>query len=164
MHGIGCMGTIIIGDMNVHEKQWLKFSISSSPEGRSLRSICGKHNLVECVRAPTRGRNLLDLFLTDLPHLTTTKVHAGVSDHFMVHAQMKFEVVGMRVQPRECFIYKEAQWKLLNTAFLETDWKQILGNTSPDASAESFVEYVLKVSKKFIPYQIVKTYKSSHPW
>ena len=99
LHGNGCMGTIIIGDMNVHEKQWFNFSTSSSPEGRCLRSICGKHNLVECVRAPTRGRNLLDLFLTDLPHLATTKVHAGVSDHFMVHAQMNFEVVGMRVQP-----------------------------------------------------------------
>ena len=86
LHGNGCMGTIIIGDMNVHEKQWLKFSISSSPEDRCLRSICGKHNLVECVRAPTRGRNLLDLFLTVLPHLTTTKLHAGVSDHFMVYA------------------------------------------------------------------------------
>ena len=108
LHGNGCMGTIVIGDMNVHEKEWLMFSASSSPEGRLLRSICGKHNLVECVRAPTRGRNLLDLFLTDLPHSMSTEVHAGVSDHSMVYAQMNFEVVGMRVQPRKCFIYKEA--------------------------------------------------------
>ena len=57
-----CMGTIIIGDMNVHEKLWLTYSRRTSPAGRLLRDVCGKHGLIECVGAPTRGKYLLDFF------------------------------------------------------------------------------------------------------
>ena len=156
LYGSGCINSIVIGDMNVHEKDWLKYSSSSSPEGRLLRTICGKHSLVECVRAPTRGPNLLDLFLTDSPLTTTVKVHAGVSDHSMVYARMNFDVAGTRIQPRECFIYKDARWKAMNAALAQVDWESILGDENPDNVAQNFVQYVLKVAKEYIPHKIVQ--------
>ena len=74
-------GTILVGDMNVHEVSWLKFSDGTSPEGRALRDVACCHGWDERVRKPTRGGNLLDLVLTDLGSAVTTKLAAGISDH-----------------------------------------------------------------------------------
>lgn len=158
------IGSIIVGDMNCHEKAWLRFSVGSSPEGRLLRSICGKHSLEECVRAPTRGANLLDLFLTDMPGATNTKVHASVNDHFMVLGYLDFPITGSRFQPRECFMYKEARWKHLNVAFGRIKWKDVFAGCSPDDAVNMFLKIVLSTVKEYIPYKVVRTFKSTHPW
>ena len=60
------MGTVIVGDMNVHNPQWLKFSPHPPPEGAALRGCAVMNGLEQCVRVPTRGLNLLDLVLTEL--------------------------------------------------------------------------------------------------
>ena len=126
--GCSTMGTIIIGDMNVHEKSWLRYSNGTSPEGRLLQSTSVKHGLIQCVGAPTRGPYLLDLFLTDLSQVTTTKVYAGVSDHSMVLGYVDLQILGSKIQKRPCFVYKDAQRKLLNVAFQNVDRYAIFGN------------------------------------
>ena len=84
LHRPSAIGTIAIGDFNVHNKAWLTHSRNTAPEGTALQTVCDSHGLRECVRQPTRGKYLLDLALTDLDHATTTTVAAGVSDHNMV--------------------------------------------------------------------------------
>ena len=37
---LNCIGTIIVGDMNVHHKSWLTYSNGTSPEGRALFDVC----------------------------------------------------------------------------------------------------------------------------
>ena len=59
------LGTILLGDMNVHEEGWLRFSDGTSIEGRLLRDVACSHGWEERVRKPTRGQHLLDLVLTD---------------------------------------------------------------------------------------------------
>ena len=61
----GTIRTIIMGDMNVHEVDWLKFSNRSSLEGRELQAFSNIAGLSERVGKPTRGDNLLDLVLSD---------------------------------------------------------------------------------------------------
>eukprot|EP00959_Pyramimonas_sp_CCMP1952_P124120 2595394-Pyramimonas_sp.AAC.1 len=67
--------------MNVHRKHWLRFSSHVSPEGTALKNWCAERGFRECIRAPTRGPHLLDLFLSDVPDLITTKVLTEVADH-----------------------------------------------------------------------------------
>ena len=40
----------------------------------------------------------------------------------------------------------------------------MLSNLDPDAATKTFTDYVLSTAKKFIPFRLVQTYKSSHPW
>ena len=107
---------------------------------------------------------MLDLFLTNLSHAVSTEVHAGVSDHSMVLARLQLDVPGTEEIPRKCFISKEARWDDLKDFFASVDWKFMLSNLDPDAATKTFTDYVLSTAKKFIPFRLVQTYKSSHPW
>ena len=75
------VGTIIIGDMNVHNKGWLKHSSRNTPEGRLLASFCTNHGFKQLVRRPTRGSYLLDLVLSNLTNDSTVKILPRISDH-----------------------------------------------------------------------------------
>ena len=39
LYGADTIGTLVLGDMNVHEKSWLKYSDGTSAEGRELRDL-----------------------------------------------------------------------------------------------------------------------------
>jgi len=80
VHSQDVMGTVIIGDLNVHHQYWLKHSfINDKPRtlaaGRKLYAFCGAYNFEERVKKPTRFGNLLDLVLTDIPQHVTADVH-----------------------------------------------------------------------------------------
>ena len=83
---------------------------------------------MESVGAPTRGSNLLDLFLTDLPGNLNIDVYPGVSDHSMVLGSLNLQVVGAVQHERDCYIYKAAKWDKLRKTLSETDWSYISRN------------------------------------
>ena len=49
--------TIIVGDLNVHQVQWLRHSSHNSPEGHALQAFCADYGFSEHVRQPTRGKH-----------------------------------------------------------------------------------------------------------
>ena len=49
------LGVILVGDMNVHERSWLKYSNGISAEGRKLREASADLGLRQLAHAPTRG-------------------------------------------------------------------------------------------------------------
>ena len=53
--GCGAMGTILVGDCNVHSRRWLKHSNGESCEGTALRTCCQEVGASQLVRDPTRG-------------------------------------------------------------------------------------------------------------
>ena len=81
---VDCIGSIIIGDMNVHHKTWLKYSNGTTPEGRALFDVCCRYGLHQCVQSLTRYSYLLDLVLTDVEALLKTKVLPKVADHHVI--------------------------------------------------------------------------------
>ena len=80
-YGKGSMGTIIVGDLNVHHKPWLQFYNGISPEGHTLFETCCVQGFQQCVRKSTHGKYLLDLVLTNVEELVTSKVQPTISDH-----------------------------------------------------------------------------------
>ena len=60
------LGTILVGDLNVHHIRWLRYSSRNSAEGDTLREFCDRVGLRQVVREPTREEYLLDPALTDL--------------------------------------------------------------------------------------------------
>ena len=85
------LGTLCVGDLNVHSQQWLRFSNRESAEGKQLREVCSICRFEQVVREPTREAHLLDLVLTDL-HGIVADVLPEVADHRLVLAKMRLRV------------------------------------------------------------------------
>ena len=52
------LGVILVGDVTVHQRSWLKFSTGISAEGRTLHDVPSDLGLRQLVHAPTRSDNL----------------------------------------------------------------------------------------------------------
>ena len=90
--GEGTIQTIIMGDINVHEISWLKYSNGSTLEGRELLAFANMAGLSERVGKPTRGPNLLDEVLSDLGTELTCAVHHGINDREAVVVTVRFNI------------------------------------------------------------------------
>ena len=49
-HSTDVMGTIILGDINVHHQHWLEYSSGTSPAGRKLYAFCQAYDFEERVK------------------------------------------------------------------------------------------------------------------
>ena len=67
-HRVGAVGTLIVGDVNVHSKRWLMHSSGETLERTRLQEICQDEGLKQIVQDPTRKEYLLDLVMTDIPN------------------------------------------------------------------------------------------------
>ena len=106
------LGVILVGDMNVHERSWLKYSNGISAEGRKLHEVSADLGLRQLVHAPTRGDYLLDLVLSNLEDVTCT-VTPKIADHNGVVVKLKLSV------PTSCSV-KRTVW-----SFNKADWEQL---------------------------------------
>ena len=163
-YGRDTMGTILFGDMNVHEVSWLKHSDGTSIEGRALRDVACSHGWEERVRKPTRGDYLLDLVLTDLGTAVKTKVLAGVSDHRIVLGTVDVAVRGQEATSREVFDFGKASWANIRKRFRDEDWDGIFSDLGVDTAAKVFEDNILSVLREFVPTKTVTNIVSSHPW
>ena len=64
-----CVGVILLGDINIHHKRWLRHSYSNTELGERRWELCKDVGLKQIIAKPTRGEYLLDLILTDAPEL-----------------------------------------------------------------------------------------------
>ena len=163
-HSQAMMGTVVMGDCNVHHQRWLKYSSSTTPEGRALYDFCCYYDFEQRVKKPTRGANLLDLVLTDLHGCVTCKVHPKLADHSLVEATLELQVPTTAEVERECWNFAKADWKGLNELFASTNWVTFFDTADVDVLTERFTEYVLSAARSYIPVRMQKLKKSTHPW
>ena len=114
------LGTILLGDLNVHHKSWLNFSSGSSPVGEALRVAAAEMGLEQKVKKPTRGEYLLDLALTDVQGVKA-EVLPGIADHCIVEVVAPLPMLEQRVVSREVWLFKNADWQRLNELLYEID-------------------------------------------
>ena len=82
-----CSRIIVAGDFNVHNATWLG-STRTTVAGEAAEDLCYLHGLEQYVQEPTRGRNRLDLIMSDMEGNISTSIHQplGKSDHATVLA------------------------------------------------------------------------------
>ena len=78
---VGMAGSLVVGDLNIWHKKWLKHSPANTLEGERLHIICKDHSLKQLVTEPTRGPNLLDLVLSSLGAAASASVVPDIADH-----------------------------------------------------------------------------------
>ena len=70
--------------------------------------------LEQMVTSPTRGQNVLDLFLTTNPTLVdNVSIIQGLSDHDIVLIQVNVKPEVLKQVPRNIHLYKKADWDQL---------------------------------------------------
>ena len=165
------VGVCICGDLNVHQRSWLKFSSDGdTPSGRALQETCIDLGLVQCVREPTRlntasgADNLLDLVLTDCPSLITVKVKPKIADHRVVCLKLRISVKSSMPIERWVWDYKKADWESLKKEFSETDWRSMIDAQSLDDAVRLFTDHVLTTARRHIVFRRQPLTKSEHPW
>ena len=163
-HSSQTIYTIVMGDMNVHEASWLRYSDGTSVEGRELQTLSNVTGLDEKVVAPTRGENLLDLVLSDLAGDLKCVVKPGVSDHDAVLGRVAFGVPEVHIVERELFDYKTAPWKNIDADLSSRDWDAELAALSVDEAASHFTSAILETLRKHIRHKRSRVHISSHPW
>ena len=152
----------MLGDLNVHNKLWLRHSSGNTVEGTALKQVCDEAGLTQKVTKPTRDEHLLDLVLTDIPG-TTTKVSAGIADHKIVTAELKFKVPGQVTLTRMVWQFAKADWDMMRDMLSTVPWKDMRAMHASDA-AEFFSKSILESTSHCIPQRELRERKSTHPW
>ena len=141
-HGKFALGTTLVGDMNVHERAWLRHSQGSSVEGKELRAVAQYFGMRQFVHEPTRGDNLLDLVLSDLENVSCS-VKPKIADHNGVLVTLTLAVPLSSSFKRTVWCYQQADWKQLYSALEMYDWS-LIDALAVDDSSLQFSDTILE--------------------
>ena len=161
-----CIASSLIGDMNVHNPEWLRWSSRATPEGSELEAVCCTHGLKQHVREPTRGPYLLDLVLCSFTSGITCRVTNGIHDldHKGVLAEVKLFVPVSEPVRRRVYEYKKANWIQLCELLSSTNWGAFFEELSADEAAERFTAKLLQAVEQCIPVKWILDKVYAHPW
>ena len=159
-----CVGVILVGDINIHHKRWLKHSHSNTEFGERLWEICRDVGLKQIVAKPTRGEYLLDLVFTDAPELCKVEVLPEISDHRVV--SLDIEVVVSYAEPvqRTVWNMRDANWENLRRDISRIKWRDLLDDLDPEASVQRFCSVLQDCCCNNIPPKAITAKTASHPW
>ena len=155
------MGTVVVGDLNVHQRSWLRFSQRESVEGRELHSVAQECSLCQLVRGPTREENLLDLVLSDMD--ARCEVLPKIADHKAVLIKVAWDVPEIKQHSRVVWHFCKADWEGLRSELDETDWTA-LDTMSANNGAEHLQARILGAAEEWIPRKKKTVKTSSHEW
>ena len=143
------IGSISIGDLNVHNRQWLRYSSHDSPEGRAMKDACDELGLEQLVRSPTREGHLLDLVVTDIAGVKV-QTSPAISDHKLVTAELKFKTSESTTIDRTVWQYQKADWERMQQILTDADWSFLQGG-NPHNGAKQFHDIITQAAAECIP-------------
>ena len=164
-----CVGVILIGDVNVHHRRWLRFSSQGNTSlGERLWNVSRDNSLKQVVKKPTRGENLLDLVLTDVSGLLKVQVLPELADHRIVSVDLEVVVTRAQEAPRLVWDFHRASWSDLRQALKHADWHRFLDEQgtkySSDESVQRFCDFLVETCEQHIPKKRITSKVKDHPW
>ena len=143
------------------KSSWLATSTSTALSGLAAPRLpllgnawkTATHGLIQHVDQPTRGKNTLDLILSNLPHPVTVQAFPplGKSDHCVILAE--FSPVTLRTEPvsqRRVWRYNQADWGRMRHFIRQTDWQHILSH-HPEHACVQLTARIQEGMDRFIP-------------
>ena len=158
------IGTIILGDLNVHHRQWLRHSNGNTALGERLWDICRDTGLKQIVDEPTRGAYVLDLVLSDLRELLTVRVLPELADHKIVCVDLDVAVPLFEPARRTAWDMKFAQWDDLRSEISAFEWSSLLIPNAVDSFVVSVCDQLSALCSKHIPTKVISVHSGQHPW
>ena len=157
------IGTIVVGDLNLHHVHWLRHSTHTSVEGTVLFRFCNDNGFRQCVKDPTRGENTLDLVLTDLEEVKNAVVGPQISDHRIIKAEVDLSMPRVEMQPRVVYDYAKASWTRIRAEISSVDWS-FFNRLTVDTGTTEFMRILLRILDRAIPKRIISSNTEKHPW
>ena len=158
---------IILGDFNLGSIDWNNNQGKSSIDNFFLNSFA-ESGLLQCIASPThRKGNILDILLTtcarfiDDVSIITDKIYCN-SDHFPITFKLRLRCKRVKRTKRVCYNYSKANWRDLNTALSNVDWKS-LDSCEPEAVWNKFCDILSSYIDSFVPKFTVKN-EYQPPW
>ena len=156
------VGCVLLGDINIHHRKWLKYSNRNSLEGQEFCAVCKELGMTQLVHEPTRGDHLLDVVLSSFFGLKTG-VLPMIADHKPVTATLKLSVPSHVVACSKVWRYGQADWERLHDSLAHTCWDHI-ADQSTTAAAKWITNTILRSASSCTPLSTLSAKKSSHPW
>jgi hypothetical protein len=156
------LGTIIIGDINIHHRKWLRYSNRNSAEGERLKTFCDGAGLRQVVKEPTRGEYLLDLVFTDLDELRYKSL-PKIADHIAILGTLPLPVPQEVTQTRTVWQFAAAEWECLKDDLANQDWA-LMQDMDAHEGELYLTSTILSAASRYIPQRTMHEHKSTHPW
>ena len=125
---------LIVGDLNIHQISWLRFSNGDTPRGRMLKNLCDEYGFQQFVSQPTRGEYLLDLVLA-AGIQPKTKICGQISDHACNLVEVPDAMETRRMPSRYVWKFRDANWQDIKHALSNQDWRTLMRGSIDDAIA-----------------------------
>ena len=160
-----CVASIIVGDRNVHNQAWLRWSNRTALECLELKAVCCTHGLKQYVKGPTRGAYLVDLVLLSLESGLVCKVTPGINseDHECVLATVKLSVPATEPVQRKVHDFKNADWTALMQKLGSINWAEFFDTLGADEAAQRFTALVLDAVEACVPSRCITEKLYAHP-
>ena len=137
----------ILGDFNVHHKDWLNYSGGTNRPGELCYNCSISNELTQMINFPTRIPDcdsrrsaLLDLFLLSDASICSTMAFPplGYSDHVMVSVSIDFPIHSKRDTPFHhiAYDYSGAVWDGLRDHLRDALWENIFKLSASAAASE----------------------------
>ena len=109
---------LIGGDFNFPGWDWKNKTLKPKTPHVNLHyrfaDILADNGLSQIIEEPTRGRNTLDLIITNRPcQINRAKTLPGISDHSAVYVEFDIKPTRKKQIPRDVPLYKKADWERL---------------------------------------------------
>ena len=158
------VGVILLGDINIHHRKWLRHSRENSAIGERLWSVCKDSGLKQHVAEPTRGLYLLDLVLADVGELLKVQVLPELADHKVVCIDLDVLVPVCDETTRQVWNFHKADWEALSQELKRTHWEHFLVEADPEGSVQRLCEFLTAACDRHIPRKTITTKQKPHPW
>ena len=164
----------VIGDFNVHHKDWLTYSGRTDRPGELCYNFSISNDLTQIVNFPTwipdcdsDSPALLDLFISSDTSICSTMAFPplGNSDHAVVSVSIDFPTNSKQDTPFHCMAYEysRADWDGLCDHLRDVPWEGIF-KLSPSAATSEFCEWVQVGIDVYIPHRKYQVKPHSSPW
>jgi len=159
--GFNCQ---IMGDFNLPTINWANGIIGSTTSMASataLLSFIDRHFMNQHVMCPTRGSNILDLFITDNDRLVSgvNVKETPLSDHGMVDILLSWNPLSLESSAIPTFDennFRSLDFNKVNLSGLrsdlgDVDWNALRVSTSFEDFPKLFTDTVFQVCKRHVP-------------
>ena len=159
----------IAGDFNCPKINWTSLTCPENDKtSTNLLDLTKDFHLHQSVREPTRGKNILELFLTTNPSLIeSTHSIPGISDHDSIPLlNININLPRNIPPPYKVFKYHKAEWKHIDQELQDLGNKiqnQAPLTDSPEPLWDLFKHSLQEIMNQFIPFKY-SSKRYSLPW
>ena len=168
----------MVGDFNFPNIDWSSLSVNPGAGGSAdstqssllLLNFMSKHFLNQYVSSPTRGNNILDLFLTNNEYLVTniSSNSTDLSDHNMVDVMLSFNPTDSNRSHVNVFDenefrsldFTQADFSEIRKKLEDVNWEELRMNSTFEEFPRLFTDTLYQICKDCAPVKkISKTGK-----